>query len=235
MHNQWAYVSGMGLIAVTMIAGVYFSAIGVNNRSTASNTPNRADVVDQTQASATPTAAPTATATPGPVRAYATAPALAIDPAKQYTATIKTDKGDITVQLFAKDAPKTVNSFVFLAQHNYFNGLPFDRVVPGFVIQAGDPNGNATGGPGYSLPDEVNSHTNDVGALAMANSGPGTDGSTFYINLVSNPNLNAGYTVFGQVTSGMDVVQEIGKTPRDPQSISAPATKIESITITSGQ
>lgn len=235
MHNPWMYTSAMGLIAVTMIAGVFFSTIGTNNRSTASTTKNRADVVDQTQASATPTAAPTATATPGPVRVYATAPALTIDPSKQYTATIKTDKGNITVQLFAKQAPKTVNSFVFLAQHNFFNGLTFDRVQPGFVIQGGDPNGNATGGPGYVLPDEVNSHKNDAGALAMANSGPGTDGSTFYINLAPNPSLNSAYTVFGQVTSGMDVVQAIGKTTRDPQSISAPATTIESITINTGQ
>lgn len=167
----------------------------------------------------------------GPVRAYATAPAMTLDPSKQYRATIKTDQGDIVVQLFVKDAPRTVNSFVFLAQHHFYDGLSFDRVVPGFVIQGGDPNGNATGGPGYSLPDEINNHTNDAGALAMANAGPGTDGSTLYINLAPNPALNAHYTVFGQVEAGMDVVQRIGQTAHDPQNSAVPATRIESITI----
>ncbi len=231
MHNPWVLTLAMGVIALGTIAGTFLATAGFANRSTAGNTAaNRSDVVDQTQATATVTA--TATATPGPQRVFSAAPAMAIDPNKQYTATVKTDKGDFTIQLFAKDAPQTVNSFVFLAQHNYYDGLSFDRVVPGFVIQGGDPNGDATGDPGYKLPDEINSHTNDTGAVAMANAGPNTDGSTFYIDLAPQPNLNSHYTVFGQVASGMDVVNAIGKTPRDPANTAAPAVKIQSITVT---
>lgn len=218
------------MIVVGTVAGTYLSTAGINTTSTNSGV-NPANIVDETAPTSSATAKPTASATPGPVRVYATAPALAIDPNKNYTATIKTSKGDITVQLFAKAAPKTVNSFVFLAEHHFYDGLEFDRVVPGFVIQGGDPNLNASGGPGYTLPDEVNSHKNTAGALAMANAGPGTDGSTFYINLVSNPNLNSKYTVFGQVSSGMNVVNAIGATQRDANQLTAPAVKIESISV----
>ena len=197
-------------LATLLIVGA--AAIAIVFAERGSGTPTPHDAPPQTSAAG------------GQVRSYASAPALAIDPSKQYTATIKTDQGSITVQLFAKDATATVNSFVFLAEHHYYDGLIFDRVVPGFVIQGGDPNGNATGGPGYTLPDEINAHGNDAGAVAMANAGPGTDGSTFYINLASNPGLDGRYTVFGQVTSGMDVVQRIGQTARDPRDTSAPAT-----------
>lgn len=225
----------MGVIALGTVAGTFLSTAGFANRSTAADSPvNRAPAVDQTQS--TPTATATASATPGPVRVFATAPALAVDPAKQYTATIKTTKGDFTIQLDPKDAPQTVNSFIFLAQQHYFDGLNFDRVVPGFVIQGGDPNGDATGGPGYTLPDEINSQLkNEMGTVAMANVNgkPGTDGSTFYIDLAPQPNLDGKYTIFGQVTSGLDIVQAIGQTPRDPTNTAAPAIKIQSVTIAS--
>jgi cyclophilin family peptidyl-prolyl cis-trans isomerase len=230
MHNPWVLTLGMGVIALGTIAGLYISQSPYANRSTASSGVNRSDSVDQTAATATPTA--TATGTPGPVRAYSSPPPLTIDPNKQYTATIKTSKGDIVLNLFAKDAPQTVNSFMFLANHHYYDGLSFDRVVPGFVVQGGDPHGDATGGPGYTLPDEVNPHKNDIGTVAMANSGPGTDGSTFYIDLAPQPNLDGRYTVFGQVVSGLDVVQAIGKTPRDPKSVNTPAVTIDSVTVT---
>jgi cyclophilin family peptidyl-prolyl cis-trans isomerase len=232
MHNPWVLTAFMAVIALGTIAGTFLATAGYANRSTAGNTPaNRSDVVDQTQLTATATATPTATA--GAVRAYASPPPMTVDPNKQYTATVKTNKGDFTIQLYPKDAPATVNSFIFLAQNHYFDGLSFDRVVPGFVVQGGDPNGDATGGPGYKLPDEINSHKNDTGTVAMANAGPGTDGSTFYIDLAPQPNLDAlhQYTVFGQVTSGLDVVNAIGQTPRDPANRAAPAVKIDSITI----
>ncbi len=230
MHNPWMLTAGMGVIAIGTIAGTFLATAGFANRSTAGDTTaNRSDVVDQTQPTSTATA--TATATAGPQRVYTAAPAMSIDPNQQYTATVKTDKGDFTIQLYGKDAPQTVNNFIFLAQHHFYDGLSFDRVVPGFVVQGGDPNGDATGGPGYTIPDELNSHTNDAGAVAMANAGPGTDGSTFYIDLASQPNLNGHYTVFGKVTSGMDVVDAIGKTARDPANTSAPVVKIQSITI----
>jgi cyclophilin family peptidyl-prolyl cis-trans isomerase len=231
MHNPWLLTAAMAVIAIGTVGGVYLSTSGLANVSTASTSANRSNAIDQTVATTTPTGTPTATATPGPVRSYAAAPAMAIDPKQTYTATFTTSKGTFQAQLYANAAPKTVNSFVYLAEHHFYDGLEFDRVVPGFVIQGGDPNDNGTGGPGYTLPDEINDHPNDSGALAMANAGPGTDGSTFYINLQPNSDLNGRYTVFGQVTSGMDVVQAIGQTQRNPQDTSAPAVTIKSISV----
>jgi len=227
VHNQWTL--GMGVIALGTVAGTFLATAGFANRSTADTTAHRSDSVDQTQITPTPTATPVATV--GPTRVYSAPPPLSIDTNKQYTATVKTSKGDFTIQLYSKDAPQTVNSFIFLANNHYYDGLNFNRVVPGFVIQGGDPHGDATGGPGYTLPDEVNSHKNDPGTVAMANAGPGTDGSTFYVDLAPQPNLDGHYTVFGQVTSGMDVVNAIGQTARDPKSVNAPAVTINSISV----
>jgi cyclophilin family peptidyl-prolyl cis-trans isomerase len=219
----------MAVIVLGTLGGTYVASSGLANRSTQDTTAHRGDIVDQTQSTATATATPTATA--GPNRVYSAPPPMAIDPNQQYTATVSTSKGDFKVQFYPKDAPQTVNSFIFLAKNHYFDGLKFDRVVPGFVIQGGDPAGNATGDPGYKLPDEINSHTNQAGTVAMANSGPGTDGSTFYIDLAPQPNLDGRYTVFGQVVSGMDVVNAIGQTSRDPQNTNAPAVTINSVSI----
>ena len=229
MHSQWTLVAGMGVIALGTVAGSFLATAGFANRSTADTTAHRGDVVDQTQLTPTSTATPTATA--GPNRVYSSAPPLSVDPNKQYTATIKTTKGDFSVQLYPKDAPQTVNSFIFLANNHYYDGLNFNRVVPGFVIQGGDPHGDATGGPGYTLPDEINGNKNEAGALAMANAGPNTNGSTFYIDLVPQPNLDGHYTVFGKVVSGMDVVNAIGQTARDPKAVNTPAVTINAITV----
>ena len=144
---------------------------------------------------------------------YKSAPPMTIDVNKTYIATIKTAKGDIIAELYPKDAPQTVNNFVFLARDGFYNNLTFHRVVPGFVIQGGDPLGTGTGGPGYNIPPEIKAkHT--LGALAMARtSGPAattpSSGSQFYITLAPQPGLDGQYTVFGQVTQGMDVVQQI--------------------------
>ena len=144
---------------------------------------------------------------------YKSAPPMTIDANKSYKATIKTNKGDIIADLYPKDAPQHVNNFVFLARDGFFNNLTWHRVVPGFVIQGGDPAGNGTGGPGYNVPAEIKSkHT--LGALAMARrGGPAqttpSSGSQFYITLAPQPSLDGEYTVFGQVTQGMDVVQKI--------------------------
>ncbi len=144
---------------------------------------------------------------------YKAAPPMTIDVNKTYTATIKTAKGDIVAELYPKDAPQTVNNFVFLARDGFYNGLTFHRVVPNFVIQGGDPAGNGTGGPGYTIPPEIKAkHTK--GALAMARrGGPAqttpSSGSQFYITLEPQPGLDGDYTVFGQVTQGQDVVQKI--------------------------
>ena len=144
-----------------------------------------------------------------PAKRYNAAPQLQIDPQKTYYATIKTNKGDIRLQLNAAEAPQTVNNFVFLAHEGYFDGLTFHRVVPGFVIQGGDPSGNGTGGPGYKFQDEPVRRAYRAGTLAMANAGENTNGSQFFICLEDQPGLPPKYTIFGDTISGMDVVRTI--------------------------
>ncbi len=141
-----------------------------------------------------------------------TPPAMAIDQSKEYTATIKTNLGDIVVQLFPKEAPITVNNFVFLAEQGFFQGVKFHRVVKGFVIQSGDPTGTGTGGPGYKFADEKVTRDYVAGTLAMANSGPNTNGSQFFITL-ADVALAKNYTIFGLVTGGLDIVKKIGDVP----------------------
>jgi cyclophilin family peptidyl-prolyl cis-trans isomerase len=164
---------------------------------------------------------------------YASVPAMQIDPNKTYTATVKMVKGgEFVIQLFPDKAPKTVNSFVFLAREGYFTGVTFHRVLEGFMAQGGDPTGTGMGGPGYEFENEDSDLTFDkAGVVAMANAGRDTNGSQFFITYGPQEFLNGGYTIFGQVTSGMDVVE--GLTPRDPeQSPDFAGDAIESITIT---
>jgi cyclophilin family peptidyl-prolyl cis-trans isomerase len=145
-------------------------------------------------------------------------PQTVIEAGKQYQATIQTDKGDIVIDLFAEQTPVTVNSFVFLAQQGWYDDTIFHRVIPGFVAQAGDPSATGIGWPGYRCSDELNpSLTFDgPGVLGMANSGPDTNGSQFFITMAAQPGLDGKHTVFGRVTSGMDVVEAL--VARDPQS-----------------
>ena len=142
-------------------------------------------------------------------RKFAAAPAMQIDRNQTYLATFETTKGRIVVELYAKDAPITVNNFVFLAKAGYFDGLNFHRYVPGFVVQGGDPDGNGTGGPGYTIKDEFGplGRKHVQGAVGMARTqAPNSSGSQFYFCLDAAPHLDGGYTVFGQVTEGLDVV-----------------------------
>ncbi|HEU0114424.1 MAG TPA: peptidylprolyl isomerase, partial [Thermomicrobiales bacterium] len=148
------------------------------------------------------------------VKQYKTAPAMAIDPNKTYTADLQTNKGDIEVEFYPKDAPQTVNNFICLARDGYYDGTPFHRIVKGFVIQGGDPTGTGRGGPGYQFNDEPVKKDYEQGILAMANAGPNTNGSQFFIVLDNlQGKLPKNYTIFGKVTSGMDVVQQIANTP----------------------
>ncbi|MFA6553876.1 MAG: peptidylprolyl isomerase [Patescibacteria group bacterium] len=124
-------------------------------------------------------------------------------------AVIRSEKGSIEFELLSKDAPKTVSNFVYLAESGYYNGLTFHRVVPGFVIQGGDPTGDGTGGPGYRFDDEPVARAYDQGIVAMANAGPNTNGSQFFIMLEDNSTLPKNYTIFGKVSNGMDVVRRI--------------------------
>ena len=163
---------------------------------------------------------------------YAAPFALAIDPAKEYAATFEVaGKGSFKVKLFAKEVPNTVNNFVCLARDGYYDGTTFHRVIPDFMAQGGDPTGTGTGGPGYKFADEFHpslKHTGP-GVLSMANAGPGTNGSQFFITFVATPWLDNRHSVFGQVTEGMDVVNAI--TARDPGSSRTPGDQITTVTI----
>lgn len=166
-------------------------------------------------------------------KTYSAAPAMLIDKTKQYSALFKMAKGgEFVVQLYPDKAPITVNSFVFLAREGFFNGVSFHRVLEGFMAQGGDPTGTGMGGPGYQFVNEDSDLKFDKpGVVAMANAGRNTNGSQFFITFVPTPQLDGGYTIFGQVTSGMDVVN--GITRRDPnQSPKFTGDVIESITIT---
>ncbi len=164
---------------------------------------------------------------------YDAPPAMEIDPEKEYTATFAIEgKGQVTAKLFAKEAPITVNNFVYLARDGYFDGTTFHRVIPGFMAQGGDPTGTGTGGPGYKFADEFHptlKHTSP-GTLSMANAGPNTNGSQFFLTLDATPWLDGKHAVFGRVTEGLDVALSI--TTRDPQTARAAGDKITKLTIT---
>jgi cyclophilin family peptidyl-prolyl cis-trans isomerase len=167
-----------------------------------------------------------------PMKQYKQAPAMALDPAKTYSAVFKMAKGgEFTVHLYADKAPVTVNSFVFLAREGYFDGVTFHRVLEDFMAQGGDPTGTGAGGPGYEFKNEDSDLRFDkAGVVAMANAGRDTNGSQFFITFGPTPHLDGGYTIFGQVESGMDVVN--GLTLRDPQRRPAfTGDVIESVTI----
>ena len=142
---------------------------------------------------------------------YSAPPPLTIDPNKKYSAVFNTSRGEIVCELFAKDAPNTVNNFVFLARDKFYDGTVFHRVLTDFMIQGGDPTGTGRGGPGYQFADEVkgNPHKHQVGSLSMANAGPNTNGSQFFITHVATNWLDGKHTVFGKVASGQEVVNAI--------------------------
>jgi cyclophilin family peptidyl-prolyl cis-trans isomerase len=162
---------------------------------------------------------------------YSAPPAMVIDPQKHYTATFKTEKGDFVVELYADKAPRTVNNFVFLARVKFYDGVTFHRVIRDFMAQGGDPTGTGTGGPGYKFADEFHPSLkhNGPGILSMANAGPNTNGSQFFITHRATPHLDNKHTVFGQVIQGMDIVQSIPD--RDPSRAAQPGTKIITIEI----
>jgi peptidyl-prolyl cis-trans isomerase B (cyclophilin B) len=199
----------------------------------------------QTTVTATPTAAeqtaePTAEAEPSPVKTYAGPPEMTIDTTKEYFAVIETEKGDIRLQLFADQAPQTVNNFVFLARDGFYDGLTFHFVDPEIAAQTGDPTCTASqavtctgeGGPGYTRPGETNEKEHVAGSVAMAENTDTyvTSGSQFFIALQDLPQLDGHNTVFGQVVDGMDIVESLTPTnSRDPNA--PPGDKILSVTI----
>ena len=208
---KWVAIGVIAVIAIAVVWGI------VANQKPASGS----------------SAAPAGTAPAVTSKQYTSAPPMTIDVTKQYFATVKMVKGgQFVIQLFPDKAPITVNSFVFLAREGYYNGVTFHRVIDGFMAQGGDPTGTGSGGPGYQFQNEVNDLAFDKpGVVAMANAGPNTNGSQFFIMFGPYQLSESDYTIFGQVTEGMDVVN--GITRRDPsQNPSFTGDVIESITIT---
>ena len=165
------------------------------------------------------------------MKQWNTPPEFTIDLKKKYSATLSTDKGDIVLELFAEKTPVTVNNFVFLAREGFYDGTIFHRVIPDFMAQGGDPTGTGRGGPGYRFADEFQPSLkhDKPGVLSMANAGPGTNGSQFFITHVPTPHLNNKHSVFGQVVAGMDVLLSIPE--RDPMKVNSPGIKLNKVTI----
>jgi cyclophilin family peptidyl-prolyl cis-trans isomerase len=156
---------------------------------------------------------------------------MTVDPAKSYSAVLKTELGDIIVRLYADKAPRTVNNFVFLARQGFYDSVTFHRVIPNFMAQGGDPTGTGAGGPGYKFADEfhVELRHDSPGVLSMANAGPNTNGSQFFITYVPTPWLDGKHAIFGKVEAGMDVLMAIP--PRDPSRARQAGTAIRTIEI----
>jgi cyclophilin family peptidyl-prolyl cis-trans isomerase len=165
------------------------------------------------------------------MKQYASPPPLTVDPSKTYTAKISTTAGDMTAELYPGDAPRTVNNFVFLARDGFYEGVIFHRVISGFMIQGGDPTGTGTGGPGYRFEDEPVSKRYTRGTLAMANAGPNTNGSQFFI-MHADYGLPPNYTIFGKLTSGEEVVDAIANAPKGASDRPHDPVKINSVEIT---
>jgi cyclophilin family peptidyl-prolyl cis-trans isomerase len=229
-------ILGVAILGSGFIIGAFYRT----NGSSTTKGPNT--VRGQGVTKATPEAGSTSVSgASGSIKQYTAPPTQSLDPTKTYTATIKTEKGDVTVQLNAKDAPETVNNFVFLANDHFYDGVTFFRVIPDkdgslAFAQAGDPTGTGSGGPGYDLPAEKTTDPVAAGVLVMAKpqaAGAPNNGSQFFFALKAVPTLDGKTTVFGKVTSGLEVLT--GLTPRDPQTQQnpEPGTRIESITITS--
>lgn len=176
----------------------------------------------------------TSTVSISPIKQYDAYPAMTINPAKTYTVTLKTTKGNIVIKMFTKEAPKTVNNFIFLAKDGFYNGVKFHRIITGFMIQTGDPKGNGTGGPGYSFEDEPVTRDYTKGIVAMANAGANTNGSQFFI-MHGDTQLPKNYTIFAEVIEGFDVVDAIAKTPVDFSPNGEKSTPTEEIKIISAQ
>ncbi len=208
-----------GILATTLVA------CGAGPRPTV--TVTRGAAVPAASGSAGAAAAPSTNK-----KQYSTVPAMTIDINKSYSARIKTNQGDIVVALNAKDAPVTVNNFVFLSREGFYNGVIFHRVLPGFMIQGGDPTGTGSGGPGYKFPDEPVKGKYEIGSIAMANSGPNTNGSQFFICEGQQcTSLPPSYNLFGKVSEGQDIVTKIANVPKTTGGDGAQSKPVTSVVI----
>lgn len=198
----------MGVVAIVMLTIVFVGAIILNNNRelepTVDNAGNNERVVD-------PERPLTALLPAERDGYYETAPPMVIDTNKSYEAILRTEKGDIHITLFDDEAPLTVNNFVYLANQGFYDGITFHRVISNFMAQGGDPTSSGTGGPGYDFADETDNGLafDRSGLLAMANRGPNTNGSQFFITYTQTPHLNGLHTIFGEVTDGFPVLQEL--------------------------
>ncbi len=220
MLRIWPLVGATTLLAILALAC----------NGDGAGTPSTQDETQLTEQ--TPAASPSLEPTP---MTYAERPELTIDPDKKYTAIIETTKGTLRIQLKPDLAIQTVNSFIFLAREGYYDGVTFHRVIPGFMAQGGDPTGTGSGDPGYSLPAEFSDVPYVRGTVGMARTDdPDSGGSQFFITFGERPNLNGQYTVFGEITEGMDVVESLA--PRDPSTdpSAPPGDAIISIEIVEG-
>ena len=168
------------------------------------------------------------------MKQWSSPPVMELKPGAKYQATLHTNKGDIVIDLFASEDPVTVNNFVFLSKQGFYTNVPFHRVIKGFMIQTGDPTGTGAGGPGYKFQDEPVTRDYKPGVVAMANAGPNTNGSQFFIMQGDySGRLPKNYTIFGQVTQGMDVVNSIANVPVGPSPSGEMSAPQEQISITS--
>lgn len=222
----------VGVVVVAIIALAVFNSDDDKSPTASGSTT--------TLAPDTPTPCPATDGSTPKQQSFAAPPDMCIDASKQYTARIDTTSGAFTVQLDPAKAPNTVNNFVVLARYKFYDGVVFHRIIPDFVIQGGDPKGDGTGGPGYKFPDELPQPSDYVeGSIVMANSGPDTNGSQFFVVLSANGAKTlvdavggeAKYSLFGKVTEGMDVVTAISAVPLDGETPKEPVT-INSVTIT---
>jgi len=197
---EW-YLLVLGVVILIACFTLYGSPAGKVLVKTTPVATTVATTVNQT---------PTANKTPGAKLSWTTPPEMSIETSKTYYATLMTNDGPIKLELFANKAPKTVNSFVFLIKQGFYDGLTFHRIIKNFMIQGGDPTGTGSGGPGYKFEDEINDEKIVPGTLAMANAGPNTNGSQFFIvTEKEQPQLDGSYTVFGKVVDGMANVTKI--------------------------
>ena len=222
-NARWMFLTGITVMILSVGAGAFVGGFGTPETPVATETPTP-----------TPTEPADAEPTPTPEevinRTYVAAPEMALEEGVDYRAVLHLESGTVTVDLLEEDAPIHVNNFVFLAGNRFFDGLTFHRVIPGFVnvpgesptlmAQGGDPLGSSMGGPGYVLPQEQNDFRFEAGSLAMAIGPQGVSGSQFFIVTGPAPHLDDGFTVFGRVVEGLDLIE--GLTPRDPAQSNQP-------------
>jgi cyclophilin family peptidyl-prolyl cis-trans isomerase len=225
--------NGFILLALcfVIVTGCGSASSGYKQESGASSSPT----------APVPSSSTTPTASPKQAKQWSKAPEMKIDSTKSYEAEVTTSKGKFTIQLFAKEAPKTVNNFVFLSKERFYDDITFHRIIQSFMIQTGDPKGTGAGGPGYRFEDELKTpYKYETGIVAMANAGPNTNGSQFFIctgpDAEAVLNAKPNYTIFGKVTAGMENVQKIAETPvkMNPRGgDDSPSMPTEKVTINS--